>query len=160
MDTNEAAKLARELMNQHKLFGWYFQFDRSQRRLGYCNFREKFISLPEPYTRINSLECIKDTILHEIAHAIAGSEAGHGRVWKLTAISVGAKPETCGNPNELALPPSPYLATCKFCGQTFRRFRMTKRMGNQYCPCHKSRLAVALARGTNEPKPYLVWERV
>lgn len=160
MDTIEAARMARELMNQHKLFDWSFRFDRSRRRLGYCQFREKYISLSEPYTCLNAAEKIKDTILHEIAHALAGVEAGHGRVWKAMAIAVGAKPEACAQSSELELPVSPYRAVCKFCGQTFRRFRLTRHCQNsQYCPCHKSRLAVALARGTGEPKPFLVWER-
>ena len=33
-----------------------------------------------------------DTILHEIAHAIAGANAGHGPVWKAVAKRIGAAP--------------------------------------------------------------------
>ena len=37
-------------------------------------------------------EEIRDTVLHEIAHAIAGPEAGHGPLWKATARRIGATP--------------------------------------------------------------------
>ena len=39
-----------------------------------------------------SEEQIRDTVLHEIAHAIAGREAGHGLLWKVTARRIGATP--------------------------------------------------------------------
>ena len=39
-----------------------------------------------------SEEQIRDTVLHEIAHAIAGHEAGHGPLWKATARRIGATP--------------------------------------------------------------------
>ena len=39
-----------------------------------------------------SKEQIRDTVLHEIAHAIAGREAGHGPLWKVTARRIGATP--------------------------------------------------------------------
>ncbi len=37
-------------------------------------------------------EQVRDTVLHEIAHAIAGPEAGHGPLWKATARRIGATP--------------------------------------------------------------------
>ena len=33
-----------------------------------------------------------DNLLHEIAHAIVGREAGHGPLWKVTARRIGATP--------------------------------------------------------------------
>lgn len=36
---------------------------------------------------------LRDTILHEIAHAIAGIKAGHGPVWRAVARKIGAKPQ-------------------------------------------------------------------
>ena len=39
-----------------------------------------------------SEEQLLDTVLHEIAHAIAGHEAGHGLLWKATARRIGATP--------------------------------------------------------------------
>ena len=39
-----------------------------------------------------SKEQIRDTVLHEIAHVIAGREAGHRPLWKVTAQRIGATP--------------------------------------------------------------------
>ena len=40
-------------------------------------------------------EDIVDTIRHELAHAVAGPKAGHGKRWKEAAVRLGAKPERC-----------------------------------------------------------------
>lgn len=37
-------------------------------------------------------EQLEDTILHEVAHAIAGSRAGHGPAWKSVCREIGANP--------------------------------------------------------------------
>ena len=38
---------------------------------------------------------IKDTVLHEIAHAIAGNHHHHDAVWKSCCIAVGCQPKRC-----------------------------------------------------------------
>ena len=38
---------------------------------------------------------VRDTLLHEVAHAIAGHTAGHGPAWKAVCVEIGAKPERC-----------------------------------------------------------------
>lgn len=38
---------------------------------------------------------IRDTIRHELAHVLAGIEAGHGPVWKGYARRIGARPVAC-----------------------------------------------------------------
>ena len=43
-----------------------------------------------------------DTILHEIAHAIAGVEAGHGPAWKAVAQRLGATPRARAEENDEA----------------------------------------------------------
>lgn len=40
-------------------------------------------------------EDIIDTIRHELAHVVAGIEAGHGSAWRAAAVGVGALPERC-----------------------------------------------------------------
>jgi predicted SprT family Zn-dependent metalloprotease len=56
---------------------------------------------------------IRDVILHEIAHALAGHKAGHGPVWKAAARKVGAKPSRCAAPS--ARPPAPIEGRCPKC---------------------------------------------
>ena len=40
---------------------------------------------------------MRDTVLHEIAHVLAGRKADHNHVWVSWAIKLGAKPSACGN---------------------------------------------------------------
>ena len=87
MDTSEAKELAVSLMCKHALVskGWSFQFDESVRRFGLCSYRTKTISLSRTLVELNPIEQVRDTILHEVAHALAGPTAKHGTVWKLMA---------------------------------------------------------------------------
>ena len=82
MKLDDAARLARTLMDYHCLGTWVFRFDRAIRRFGCCNWTTRTISLSAVLTRSNTDEQIRDTILHEIAHALAGPRAGHGKLWK------------------------------------------------------------------------------
>lgn len=90
----EIQELAIDLMSQWGLLekGWTFDFFKSSVSVGRCRYGDKkilfstlFLATPE--------EEIKDVLLHEIAHALAGYEAAHGPVWKKWAVKVGCKPE-------------------------------------------------------------------
>ena len=65
---------------------------RGQKRLGDCHFRYHVIRISRTHALEGSEEQIRDTVLHEIAHAIAGHGAGHGPLWKATARRIGATP--------------------------------------------------------------------
>ena len=49
------------------------------------------LSAREGYSAASD-ESIQDTVLHEIAHALAAPEAGHGPLWKTVARRIGAAP--------------------------------------------------------------------
>jgi predicted SprT family Zn-dependent metalloprotease len=68
---------------------WRFGWDSAKRRLGVCKYAEKLISLSRYFVDLHSLDEIHQVILHEVAHAIAGSDAGHGRKWKDNATKLG-----------------------------------------------------------------------
>jgi len=91
MDTTAARTLALELMAQYRLdtIGWTFTFDRAKSRAGQCRFDTRVISMSESYVKINNEDEIRDTILHEIAHALCGKAAGHGPVWQRKARAIG-----------------------------------------------------------------------
>src|SRR5689334_24415568 len=95
MDLMSAARLARELLDRFGLRSWRFRFDRAVRRFGCCHYTTATITLSAPLTVLNSEAEVRDTLLHEIAHAVAGKAAGHGPEWKKYAAAVGAKPERC-----------------------------------------------------------------
>ena len=89
---NGVAGMARRLMDEHGLTGWTLAFIEAKRRLGDCHFQHRVIRISRTLALEGSEEQIRDTVLHEIAHAIAGHEAGHGPLWKATARRIGATP--------------------------------------------------------------------
>ena len=86
------AASARDLMDEHGLDTWTFAFLEAERRLGDCNHRDRVIRLGRSHALDAEDAEIRDTILHEIAHALAGPEARHGPEWKATARRIGATP--------------------------------------------------------------------
>ena len=86
------AAMARELMDEHGLDAWTFAFLEAERRLGDCNFQDRVIRIGRAHALDASEAEIRDTILHEIAHALAGPEARHGARWKAIARRIGATP--------------------------------------------------------------------
>lgn len=126
MKTEQTESLALELMSQHGLLerGWTFSFDRAKRRYGCCHYSTKTITVSKALSEINSLEQTKDTILHEIAHALVGTGVGHGREWKYKAFSIGAKPERCYS-SKVEQPSHRWNGTCPN-GHVTKRFKRMK----------------------------------
>lgn len=127
MDTLAAQKLAIQLMDEHNLTkaGWTFKFDTAKRRFGVCNYTKKVIGLSESLTRLNEEHLVKDTILHEIAHALTPGH-GHDSVWVAKAKEIGCDGNRCYSSTAVQVPPAKYTATCKGCGQKHRRHKKPK----------------------------------
>lgn len=84
---------AKTLLKQHGLTAWNFAFDRSTRRAGCCDYRQKRITLAFDLA-VNGTEAdVRDTILHEIAHALVGRKHHHDAVWKAKVIEIGGSGE-------------------------------------------------------------------
>lgn len=93
---DDAENLALTLMEDHGIGStWSFAFDNAKTRCGAAKFRIRTITLSRHFVQRNSEADVRDTILHEIAHVLAGAKAGHGRTWQMWAIRVGARPERC-----------------------------------------------------------------
>lgn len=86
------ARLARDLMDAHGLEDWTLAFVESRRRLGDCRHDHRLIRIARHHAIGHAEADIRDTVLHEIAHALAGHAAGHGPVWKAVARRIGATP--------------------------------------------------------------------
>lgn len=97
------------------LEGWTFAFDDAKTRAGVCEFGPQVIRLSRVYVEHASFEEIENTILHEVAHAIAGFAAGHGPEWKRVARSIGCNAERCADMPE-SMPKGRYEAVCDACG--------------------------------------------
>lgn len=96
MHLDDAEDMALALMEDHGIGNtWRFQFDNAKRRCGACFHKRKVITLSRHFVQYNAEAEVRDTVLHEIAHAFAGHEVGHGVRWQSWAIRVGARPERC-----------------------------------------------------------------
>lgn len=128
MDLATAQTLARELLELHGLGDWTFAFNRRKRTFGLCDFSGRCIYLSAVLTDLNGEEAVRDTLLHEIAHALAGPQAGHGLAWRTTALAVGAAPQRCYRADEVRQPPGRYLLVCPCCQTTVTRYRKPTRI--------------------------------
>lgn len=121
MNLVAASRLARELMDQHGLKAWTFEFDDAVRRAGMCSYAKSRISLSAPLTRIHDEREVRDTILHEIAHALAGSTAKHGPAWREVAVRIGCSGRRCVDPSAPSID-GPWVGACP-AGHRTTRFR-------------------------------------
>ena len=111
MQIDHALALARRLMAEHELHGWTVVADRAKTRAGVCRFGKRQIGLSRPLTELHSEDEVRDTILHEIAHALVGREHGHDRVWRAKAKQIGSSGERCLS-GDAPLVPGSWQGTC------------------------------------------------
>lgn len=132
------AKIHAELcLNYSFLESWEITFDSAKKRAGICKISSKEISFSINHIENNNIETIKDTILHEFAHAIAYqlySDRGHGKYWKYVARQIGAVPKAKGAFN---LPNAPWLLVhaCRKTAQInpiSERFRRNHKIKNYF----------------------------
>lgn len=138
MTPDEAEQLALDLMEEHGLLhdGWSFAWSSGKRQLGKAEVRRvldertgevievKKIRISRHLVDLNTAEVVRDTILHEIAHAIAGIKNGHNEVWREACRKIGAKPERLAG-SEVRVASDPYRIVCTCCDsildQRYRR---------------------------------------
>jgi predicted SprT family Zn-dependent metalloprotease len=129
MNLHLAQHLARDLMRQHGLADWTFKFDHARRRFGSCRTRAKLITLSRHLTFLNTEAEVRDTILHEIAHALCPGD-NHGPAWRAMCRQIGAKPTRCYTDNEVTSPPrrpARFEIGCPKCNWWTERRRLTRR---------------------------------
>ena len=134
MDLSEATDLAVKLMTQHSLFerGWRFEYDFAKRRFGQCNYKTRTIKLSAELTIRNSAEQVRDTILHEIAHALTPG-AKHGERWRAKAAEIGCTAERCYSSKTVVTPEPKIIYVCPNCGLQYKRLRRSARMDRSAC---------------------------
>jgi predicted SprT family Zn-dependent metalloprotease len=128
---SEIESLAHGLMVRYGLDRWQFAFNRRKRALGLCRYTERRIELSMHFASAHDEPEVRDVILHEIAHAIAGHKAAHGPRWKSICQAIGARPERCGTAK---MPPGSWQAVCPRCRDRFDRYRRPKRNRTYSCP--------------------------
>jgi hypothetical protein len=123
--------LAKELMHQFNLLetGWQFYFNDNRSRLGVCKERDLSIELSIFHVDNSPFESVKNTLLHEIAHAIVGCRHMHNHVWRSKAIEIGCTGERCGVMNA----PKKYTGVCPNCERHVSFNRRTDRACGVCC---------------------------
>jgi predicted SprT family Zn-dependent metalloprotease len=142
MERARAAALAQ--MQKWGLAGWGFRFNARRRGLGLCVYPQGRtpgrIELSMHFVEMNPESEVLDTILHEVAHALAGPDTGHGPAWVEKCRLVGARPDRCG---DAVMPVGRYRANCPSCGKLYHRHKRPKYVVGYYCiPCGKERGAL------------------
>lgn len=131
MDIHEASELAQQLIGRHGLDGWTFKLNNARRQLGVCREHLKRIELSRHYVFCNPREHVTDTILHEIAHALVGTNHGHDEVWKAMCVSLGCMPKSCEK--DVVMPDGAWRAHCPSCQKTYAQHRRPKYFRSLYC---------------------------
>lgn len=126
-----AKHLAWELFETYGLNekGWKFYFNDNRSRLGVCKEYEKTIELSIFHCEQNPFDAIRNTIIHEIAHAVVGCHHMHNDVWRKKAIEMGCTGERCG----FMRAPKKFVGHCLNCEREVQTNRRTNIACNTCC---------------------------
>ena len=135
------SEMCRVLFEKHGLLeaGWRFGgFDRAKTRCGVTKYDSKSISLSCYYiakTEVSE-ENVRNTILHEIAHALTPGHH-HDAIWQEKALAIGCNGERCANVGQIAL--SKWVVKCgnEACGiVVFERHKLQNKMQQKIVSGH------------------------
>ena len=125
MNVKDSLELLNQSLQQHGLSNWTGGLDNARRRFGMCNFSKKHISLSRPLCELNDAAEVRDTVLHEIAHALAwerhGKNCGHDKRWKAICVEIGARPQACYD-DGVVQPTAPWALVHRETGEVFRTY--------------------------------------
>lgn len=114
-------------MDQHGLGAWRFDFDRAKVRAGACHFGDRRITLSRALTGAHGEEEVRETVLHEIAHALVGPRHGHDHVWRAQAVALGATGRRCYSGGAEPVVPGRWQGRCA-AGHVVHRHRRPSRV--------------------------------
>lgn len=127
-----AERMAKKLIKEH-CPEYTLKWIRAERKFGYCDRAKKIIALSHPLTKLNTEERVKDTILHEIAHAL--TTGGHNKEFYAMCNHIGAEPRrTYSSKNTISPPRKPRGLEYKCPGCDKRMYRRTM-MGRRQVAC-------------------------
>ncbi|WP_432511643.1 SprT-like domain-containing protein [Kineococcus sp. SYSU DK001] len=124
MELQAALAMARGLLDEHGLTGWTLVLDRARTRAGVCRADRREIGLSAPLTALHDEAEVRDTVLHEVAHALVGPRHGHDALWRATARRIGCSAERTST---AARVPGAWTGTCP-AGHVVTRHRRPSRV--------------------------------
>ncbi len=104
---------------------WSFGFDTAKTRAGLCNYTDRRITVSRHLAERYDDDEIHQVLLHEVAHALAGSRAGHGPLWRRAAADLGYEGKRLHD-GAIAGDLAPWIGSCP-AGHTHYRYRRPKR---------------------------------
>ena len=128
VDLLDPRAMARALMDEHGLRDWRLVLDRARVRAGVCRPARCEIGLSRVLTQLHTTAEVRETVLHEVAHALVGAHHGHDAVWRARAVAIGAKGTRCVDP-DAARAPAPWVGTC-LAGHEAHRHRRPARVAS------------------------------
>lgn len=126
MDVTAALSMGERLLAEHGLTAWRVEVDRAKRRAGQCRYADRVITISGALTRLHDEAEVRETLLHEVAHALAGPRAGHGPRWRAIATRIGSTGERCLS-SEAPTVAGAWVGTCP-AGHTTERHRRPTRV--------------------------------
>ena len=93
-------KSARFLMDKNGLEHWEFKWNKRKQAVGTCKYGPQIIEMSKPWCLLNSMEEVRDTILHEIAHALTPGDH-HGPKWRHQCRLLGCRPSRFTSPDSV-----------------------------------------------------------
>ena len=145
MNKTEAVAMANNLIQKYGLIGWSFEINyRAKNRLGCCKYGPKVIELSAWCLNGGVTEGkAEDTILHEVAHAIAGHTAKHGPVWKAACRRIGADPTRLAAKSTIVnAPKEKYKILCCGCKSTIGKRHRRSNLSRYRSNCCKADLKI------------------
>lgn len=123
MTLAEITEKAEEFLKKHKLDDWRFAFSLTSKIGGQCWHNRHVVTISVTYCQKATKAEIINTLLHEIAHALAGYGNGHNHVWQRIARSIGCNANRC---HSVQHTPAKWVGECGCIGYLWKRQRMTK----------------------------------
>lgn len=145
-ELHRVQRWAEALIAMHLDSSWSFGFDNAKRRAGLCDYTRKRISVSRYLAVRHDDDDNHQTLLHEVAHALAGVKAGHGPAWKKIAREIGYVGGTTHH-GETATELAPWVGVCPNGHTAYRHRRPTREASCVKCsPRYDPRFVIRWTR--------------
>lgn len=132
MNKAELLKLGRELLNYHELYSWQIGFCEDKTTVAWCLHAQRRIDFSLHFLPHLNYADARETMLHEIAHALVGGGHGHDAVWKAKALSIGSNGNRCADIEV----EGPIIGVCP-AGHKSYRHKITNNVRHSIFSCNK-----------------------